>query len=260
MSAKRELDSPITMSSPREAKDPRPSTPFVKFCNPFTSPMQRFFVGLEPMWSDVSAIEFTEDLPVGYVRKQAVTGKELLGRLKPTTHPNLINLREVFIADGLAFFVYEKWGISLAKIHNMSPVFQLGEIEVATLCREVLKGVQYIHQSLGITHGNLAHDIHIMEDGSVKIANIGESMLATPNSQRRTKDIQGVCNLARKLLAHRNSEAQGIISMLATDFTNAPPTATIDELLNHPFLSISAGLWCLRPANILCSIIQSHDN
>ncbi|KAL4960574.1 uncharacterized protein BDV14DRAFT_182292 [Aspergillus stella-maris] len=257
---KRELESPFTMTSPVETTSPRDSTPFVKFFNPFTSPSQHFFVGLEPTWSDFNDIEFTGNMPVGHIRKYAVTGKERLVRLKETNHPNLVNLRDVFIADGFAFFVYEKWGISLPGIYSMSPIFQLGEVEVATLCREVLKGLKYIHQSLGTVHGNLAQNIHIMEDGSVKIANIGESMLVTPNSQKRSKDIQGVCDLARKLLAHRKSEAQGVISSLATDFANAPTEATIDELLVHSFLTISTGTWCLRPTNILFSIIRSQES
>jgi serine/threonine protein kinase len=35
---------------------------------------------------------------------------------------------------------------------------------------QVLKGLQYIHNVLGFTHSNLSlSNIHIMEDGSVKI-------------------------------------------------------------------------------------------
>jgi hypothetical protein len=89
------------------------------------------------MWSDVSAIEFTEDSPVGYVKKLLVEGEVPVGRLSETCHRNIVNLREVFITERSIFFVYEKWGISLEEIHHLSPVFQLGEVEVATICREV---------------------------------------------------------------------------------------------------------------------------
>lgn len=139
MNPKPELGSPITMDSPNENKvrGELHTSSFVKFCHPYKSSLRRFFVGLEPMWSEINAIEFTEDLPVGYVRETTMPAEVSVHRLVQTSHPNLVNLREVFIADGSAFFVYEKWGISLAEIYRLSPLFQLGEIEVATICREV---------------------------------------------------------------------------------------------------------------------------
>ncbi|KAH1863827.1 hypothetical protein KXW65_002879 [Aspergillus fumigatus] len=205
---------------------------FIKYGHPFQS-LHRFFVGLEPMWSDVSAIEFTEDSPVGYVKKLSVTGEVPVGRLSETCHQNIVNLREVFITERAIFFVYEKCGISLEEIHNLSPVFQLGEVEVATICREVLKGLQYMHNLLGITHGNLSlSNIHITEDGSVKIANIGESMVTSPEARKKSADVQAVCALAGALLELDDMPGtRGTIGLLASDFVNAPPTATIDELL-----------------------------
>jgi hypothetical protein len=117
-------------------KDRTDTGQFIKYGHPFQS-LHRFFVGLEPMWSDVSAIEFTEDSPVGYVKKLSVAGEVPVNRLSETCHQNIVNLREVFITERSIFFVYEKLGISLEEIHNLSPVFQLGEVEVATICREV---------------------------------------------------------------------------------------------------------------------------
>ncbi|KAF7177422.1 hypothetical protein CNMCM7691_005627 [Aspergillus felis] len=213
-----------------DARKDRPDTgQFIKYGHPFQS-LHRFFVGLEPMWSDVSAIEFTEDSPVGYVKKLTVAGEVPVNRLSETCHHNIVNLREVFISERSIFFVYEKWGISLEEIHSLSPVFQLGEVEVATICREVLKGLQYMHKLLGITHGNLSlSNIHIMEDGSVKI---GESMVTSPEARDKSADVQAVCALAGALLELDDMPGtRGTIGLLASDFVNAPPTATIDELL-----------------------------
>ncbi|KAL2814408.1 hypothetical protein BJX63DRAFT_431324 [Aspergillus granulosus] len=96
-----------------------------------------------------------------------------------------------------------------------------------------------------------------MEDGSVKIANIGESMIARHAARERAKDIHAFCRMASTLLGPNAApETRETIGLLASDFVNAPPTATVEELLQHLFLKISAGPWCLRPVNILCTIVQ----
>jgi hypothetical protein len=71
-----------------------------------------------------------------------------------------------------------------------------------------------------------------MEDGSVKIANIGESMVTSPETRDKSADVQAVCALAGALLELDDMPGtRGTIGLLASDFANAPPTATIDELL-----------------------------
>ncbi|KAL4745466.1 hypothetical protein BDW72DRAFT_211314 [Aspergillus terricola var. indicus] len=273
MDATRKLGSPIEMSLPYRKVRPgdvkvsqvtkvqAPSDPFIKYGHPFRS-LDRFFVGLEPICGGINAIEFTKDSPVAYVKKLSVVGDLAEDRLSATFHPNLVNLREVFIATGAIFFVYEKGGLSLEEILNLSAVLQLGEVEVATICREVLLGLRYIHQVLEISHGSLTtSNVHIMEDGGVKIANIGDSMVSRPAGREKSQDVQAVCRMVRTLLGESKvPETRGTFGILATDFVNMPPTATIDDLLQHPFLSICAGPWCLRPVNILCTVAQRFRN
>ncbi|KAL3459608.1 kinase-like domain-containing protein [Aspergillus heterothallicus] len=268
MEAVRTLGSPIEFSLPyrkicegdkhnRPEKGQTNKVQFIHYEHPFKC-VRRFFVSLEPIWNGLNAIEFTEDSPVGFVKKLSVVGNVPENQLSKTCHPNLVNLREVFIATGSVFFVYDKWGMSLHEILRLSPVFQLGEVEVATICKEVLRGLQYIHKVLRISHGSLTlENIQIMEDGSVKIANIGESMMVRPAALERSRDIQAVCRMARTLLgANPKPEIRGTVGLIVSDFLNAPATATVDELLQHSFLKIGAGPWCLRPANILCTLVQ----
>ncbi|KAL4740389.1 hypothetical protein BDV11DRAFT_169152 [Aspergillus similis] len=238
-----------------------PSDPFIKYGHPFRS-LDRFFVGLEPIRGGINAIEFTKDTPVAYVKKLSVVGDIPEEQLSATFHPNLVNLREVFIATGAIFFVYEKGGVSLEEILNLSAVLQLGEVEVATICREVLQGLRYVHQVLDISHCSLTtSNIHIMEDGSVKIANIGESMVSRPAGRDKSEDIQAVCRMVSVLLGESTMAGmRGTFGILASDFVNMPPTATIDDLLQHSFLSISAGHWCLRPFNILYIVTQKSGS
>jgi hypothetical protein len=148
MEAVRTLGSPIEFSLPYRkqcCEDDKASRPkklqtnkdqFIHYEHPFKS-VRRFFVGLEPIWNGLNAIEFTEDSPVGFVKKLSVVGDVPENQLSKTCHPNLVNLREVFITTGSVFFVYEKWGLSLQEILRLPSVFHLGEVEVATICREV---------------------------------------------------------------------------------------------------------------------------
>ena len=109
---------------------------FVQYGHPKT--FGRFFVGLEPQWSGINAVEFTEGLPVTYIKKfRMAQAGERVHHLTATSHQNLVNLREAFVTSDSIYFVYERWGISLKEICQLWPVFQLGEVEVATLCNEV---------------------------------------------------------------------------------------------------------------------------
>ncbi|KAL4778448.1 kinase-like domain-containing protein [Aspergillus varians] len=273
MDATRKLESPIELPLPyrkirpgdikfgQAAKVRAPSDPFIKYGHPFRS-LDRFFVGLEPIRGGVNAIDFTQGSPVGYVKKLSVVADVREDRLCETCHPNLVNLREVFISTGAVFFVYEKGGLSLEDILELSEIFHLGEVEVATICQEVLQGLRYVHNVLGISHGSLTPgNIHIMEDGNVKIANIGESMVGKPAGREKSQDIQAVCSIARTLLSQKTApERRGTVGILASDFFNVPPTATIDELLQHSFMRIGAGAWCLRPVNVLCTVAQKFKS
>ncbi|KAL3484450.1 kinase-like domain-containing protein [Aspergillus germanicus] len=269
MEATRTLGSPIEFSLPyrkarcenitvgRAKKVQTHKHQFITHGHPFKC-LHRFFIGLEPAWSGLNAIEFTEGSAVGYVKKISVVGEIPEDRLSETCHPNIVNLREVFITTGSVFLLYESWGMTLNEILSLSTVFQLGEVEVATICQGVLQGLQYIHQVLDVSHGSLTlGNIHIMEDGAVKIANVGESMIVRPAAREKAKDIHAFCRMASTLLRPNLApETRGTIGLLASDFVNVPPTATVEELLQHPFLNISAGPWCLRPVNILCTIVQ----
>ncbi|KAH2457213.1 hypothetical protein KXV25_005403 [Aspergillus fumigatus] len=273
MSPIRELGSPIRMSIPHrhrnEVRTELPSTPsinkkgklmadFVKYGHPYKL-MDRFFVGLEPRFSGINAVEFTQDAPVAFVKKLEMSESEVaVHRLMETSHPNLVNLQEVFISERSIFFVYERWGITLKEIQDLQPIFRLGEVEVATICREILQGLLYIHRILGISHGAMSEtSVSIAEDGGVKIADIGESMVRESGSRGKFSDIQAVLGIARTLLDLKGpSGGRGTMGLLAHDFTQAPPTVTIEELLEHPFLTFGTGPWCLRPVNILCTIAQ----
>ncbi|KAB8067369.1 kinase-like domain-containing protein [Aspergillus leporis] len=262
------LGSPIQMSLPRGESPPiqnetptrsEEATECVKYGNPFT--MDRLFIGLEPAWSGINAIEFTEHMPISFVSKLDTTAcdKSRIDCLRQTSHRHLVNLKEVFVTEESLLLFYEKWeGISLKEIQDLRPAFQLGEVEVATICYQILQALQYIHNTLGINHGALRdQDIYIHKTGDIKIAKIGESMIRESSPQEKSKDIRATLKIARKLLGLRGaSGGRGTMGLLVHDFTAAPFNTTVDQLLQHPLMRFNAGSWCLRPINLLCTIAK----
>ncbi|KAE8371413.1 kinase-like protein [Aspergillus bertholletiae] len=223
--------------------------------------LDRFFIGLKPTWGGIDAIEFTEGVDVAYVQQRQIQDIQPL-KFTETSHTNLVNLKEVFVAKKMVYFLYDSWGISLEQIQELSPKLQLGEVEVATICQGILEALQYVHTVLGISHGHVSlPNILITRDGTVKLANIGESMIQGSGQDRKENDIQAVCAIARLLLGlDTTSGLRGTIGFLAEDFTGAPKTITATGLLKHAFLQIGAGPWCLRPLNILCTLARQSYN
>ncbi|RMJ22821.1 hypothetical protein PHISP_06310 [Aspergillus sp. HF37] len=232
---------------------------FVKAGSPYNQ-LGRFFIGLDPAWSGISAIEFAEGAPVSFVSHCVIGENTGLERVTQPSHRNVLNLKEAFVINNNMFFLYAQWGLTLKEIQKLSPVFQLGEVEVATVCKGILRGLKYIHNTLGISHGNVAcSSILITDEGEVKITGIGESMTRERRPQGKAEDIRSVCKMVHTLL--RLSDATGVrgtMGILAEDFVGVPSTATAEDLLQHPFLQVSAAPWCLRPINILCAIARER--
>ncbi|KAE8371233.1 kinase-like protein [Aspergillus bertholletiae] len=239
------------------------ATDIVKYGNPFT--MDRLFVGLEPAWGGINAIEFTEHMPISFVSKliTARGDKRKMDRFKRTSHKHLVNLKEVFVTEESLILFYDKWeGISLREIQDLRPAFQLGEVEVATICFQMLQALQYIHGTLGISHGALyEEDIYIHESGDIKISKIGESMARDSSPQEKSKDIQSILKIARQLLGLQGtSGGTGTMGLLAHDFTAAPSNIAIDQLLQSGFKSWSLSGDQASPYEIQCGILVSQAN
>jgi hypothetical protein len=134
MEATRTLGSPLELSLPyrkarcenitvgRAKKVQTDKYQFITHGHPFKC-LHRFFIGLEPSWSGLNAIEFTKGSAVGYVKKLSMVSDIPEDRLSETCHPNIVNLREAFITTRLVFLVYEPWGMTLDEILSLSTVF-----------------------------------------------------------------------------------------------------------------------------------------
>ncbi|KAJ5461027.1 uncharacterized protein N7458_002579 [Penicillium daleae] len=99
--------------------------------------------------------------------------------LQPAFHPNIIGLVEAFYDEGVVYLTYNYSGlvVSLAQVVS-TPTVKVNELEIATICWDVLRGLEYLHKTLDMGHGNIdSSNIVLFADGTIKIANIGDSML-----------------------------------------------------------------------------------
>lgn len=83
----------------------------------------RFFIGLNPSWSGISAIEFAEGAPVSFVSQCMIEGNVGVERVTQPSHKNVLSLKEAFVNNNNIFFLYAQWGLSLKEIQELSPVF-----------------------------------------------------------------------------------------------------------------------------------------
>ena len=103
------------------------------------------------------SVAFLRDIVVAQVRS-----------IDRPTHRNLVQIQTAYWHDGRLSILYEPTLVSLDQLLTFRPAWDLDD--TATVCREVVSGLTYIHQSLEIAHGSLTADqIRLSLDGSVKI-------------------------------------------------------------------------------------------
>ncbi|KAL2848954.1 hypothetical protein BJX68DRAFT_267307 [Aspergillus pseudodeflectus] len=219
-----------------ELEQPGPN--FVKYGNPF-SETNRGFLYLKSSGFDALEVCGTALRMVKHfkVYPDAIQVKSL----RTTEHENLVNLKEVFLAEDAIFFIYDDWGIPLDRICS---VFHIGEVEVATVCKGVLQGLIYLHEVLDIGHGAIyPSNILIMPDGGVKIANVGSSMVKQLAEEYQYQDVLAVCYMVRTLLGARALGSRGLLGCLSDDFVRPSQLMGAQNLLKviQPFDSHD---WC----------------
>lgn len=116
-------------------------------------------------------------------------------KLQVAFHENIVGLVEAFYDSEATHLVYNYYGfaVNLSQV-GLTPAVQLSEIDLASICRSILRGLEYIHEQLLIAHGRVDCDnIILCSDGGIKIgkchtvfihrhktnglANIGDSMI-----------------------------------------------------------------------------------
>ncbi|KAJ6115239.1 hypothetical protein N7486_001017 [Penicillium sp. IBT 16267x] len=183
--------------------------------------------------------------------KAVKTPRSELSKIMTKHHRNFVQLQEAFYHDGEIFLLYELLDVSLAQIFG-SPLGRLQLFEVAAFSKEILNGVQYIHDALKITHGNLeSANILLSVGGAVKIANIGASMLENRDNKDSQSDLQALGEIIVECLEPRAFLRGESLSDTwppnVSEFVKLTKVQSAQKLLKHDFLQISPGPSCLKP-------------
>lgn len=117
----------------------------------------------------VVALKDEESFPICLIKECKLRNPRSLRRLRVVSHQNLVSLIDNFQAGGKLQLVYgyEHLAISLGCIAD---IVQFSEADIATICREVLEGLNFIHTELKTSYGLLNFsNILLTWQGDVKI-------------------------------------------------------------------------------------------
>ena len=107
--------------------------------------------------------------------------------LKDCDSPNIVAYRGCYFTGSELWITMEYCGGGSVEQIGTATCKPLNEDQVATVCREALKGLAYLHQHNKIHRDVKGGNILLTEQGQVKLADFGVSaQLATTMSQRNT--------------------------------------------------------------------------
>ncbi|CRG92690.1 hypothetical protein PISL3812_09755 [Talaromyces islandicus] len=194
-----------------------------------------------------------------FVKEEVLVPSTEYKAVQTTNHRNIVNLKGVSVIENRLCLSYEQTGLTLKQFQEFT---QFDRNAVATICREIIHGLLYIHDELKISHGELnCSNVHINEDGEVQIGNIGKSMMQMGNESGIAQDIQAVYDIAADLLNLEGSSDKNSMSFLMADhFTKLSPNIQLQDLLKHPFFNISQGPWYLSYLGMMRSLCVSEGS
>jgi serine/threonine protein kinase len=106
--------------------------------------------------------------------------------MKTSHHPNIVDYNDSYIIGDQIWVVMEFMGGGcLTEVLEQFDYIQMTEVQIALVCHETLKALEYIH-SLHRIHRDIKSDnILLGDDGSVKIADFGYAAQLTQKQQKR---------------------------------------------------------------------------
>ncbi|KAJ5346806.1 uncharacterized protein N7506_000059 [Penicillium brevicompactum] len=178
--------------------------------------------------------------------------------LQPAFHVNICSVIEAFLDKSSIYMVYGYYGIivDLAQV-GTSPAVRLTEPDLASICRSVLNGLQYIHSQLGVGHGNITRsNILLCENGDIKIANVGTSMLDQVPLSEMEADCRNVGNLLiemsdpKAILDPLRRKIPANLSKYGQHFVTQVGSSSYSYIFEHAFLQQASPdhrMWHLIP-------------
>lgn len=117
------------------------------------------------------ALKDADRLPLVLLKTRSSITPKQRRSLRRALHQNLVGLYGFQCGEASITLIYrlELLAVSLACVTN-SPGVQFSESDAATVCKEVLLGLDYIHSELEIIHGDIDYtNILLNIDGEIKI-------------------------------------------------------------------------------------------
>jgi len=127
------------------------------------------------------------------IKKMKLTSSNLkdvtseINIMKTSVHPNIVSYGNSYMVDDRLWVVMEFMGGGcLTEVLNQYEAVKLTERHIATISRETLTGLQYIH-SLNRIHRDIKSDnILLGSNGDVKMSDFGYAAQLTINRRNRT--------------------------------------------------------------------------
>lgn len=104
--------------------------------------------------------------------------------MKDSSHPNIVNFIDSYLCDGELWVVMEYMeGGSLTDVVTFNI---MTEGQIASVCRETLRGLQHLH-SKGVIHRDIKSDnILLSSDGNIKLTDFGFCATINEAQNKRT--------------------------------------------------------------------------
>ncbi|KAL2801763.1 kinase-like domain-containing protein [Aspergillus granulosus] len=115
------------------------------------------------------AIKDAPSLPTCTIKEYQNPKPQNVRKLVPTQHKNLVSLLGFFETERHGYLVYEYEHIPIT-LGCVAGFTRFNEPDIATICREVLEGLKFIHAELKISHGSIkCSNILLTYSGDLKI-------------------------------------------------------------------------------------------
>ncbi|KAL6716966.1 hypothetical protein ACLMJK_004879 [Lecanora helva] len=236
-----------------------PSISLAPICR-MSNPWLRYHAILEEAQGDWVTIANAKEPkhPIVVIKRRACPSDDVRQKIIGISHENIVALYEAYLYEGNLYFAYELMDVSLAEMQS-TPYGILAEFHIATICKEVITGVQYIHRKLKIVHGSIdARWIMVSRSGCIKLANIGESMSKDiPFAENERQDFQDLGLLMVRLM-EAGTGHDGLELMKPEKWNNEikrflkkTQECSGEELEQDVFLEQSPGSHCFKPLVLL---------
>ncbi|OJJ83542.1 uncharacterized protein ASPGLDRAFT_48091 [Aspergillus glaucus CBS 516.65] len=135
------------------------------------------------------ALKDVEGFPTFLIKKHQIPKS---WTFQEASHKNLVPLTEFYTESSSICLVYEYMHLAIP-LGGLAGVVDFSEADIATICREILDGLVYIHSKLGISHGSVdCSNVLLNRKGEIQLANIG--LWRQYVKQQHTEQLEGRCS------------------------------------------------------------------